>query len=254
MNELKLPDVYEAAARATINERCALAFLHDVRGSMQALFSALELLGRSATAGGNPERVAKACDLARRAITRHEKSTIDTLAVLTLQHTDAAALDVGALLKDAVHFLRNDAVNKMVRVTVDAPPGLTIWGDRTKLQTVLVGLLTAAIDDLPAGAELALSIERSAADILLTIGSSAGYDGTQFPPQDLFQPPRGLVQPKHLTLLFARQVLGANGGNIRVEAAAGPHGALYLRYPVFDGELPEATKSLAATRQSETAK
>jgi C4-dicarboxylate-specific signal transduction histidine kinase len=254
VNDLKLPDVYEAAARATINERCALAFLHDVRGSMQALFSALELLGRSAKAGGNPERVAKACDLARRAITRHEKSTIDTLAVLTLQPTDAAAADVGALLRDAVHFLRNDAANKAVRVTVEAPPGLAVWGDRTKLQTVLVGLLAAAIDDLPAGAELALSTERAAADVLLTIGSSAGYDETPNAAQDLFQPPEGRVQPKDLTLLFARRLLAANGGSVRVDAAYGPHGAIYLRYPLFEGELPETTKSLAATRQSDTAK
>lgn len=52
MNELGLTDLYEAAARATINERCAPAYLHDVRGSLQALLGALELLGRSARAGG----------------------------------------------------------------------------------------------------------------------------------------------------------------------------------------------------------
>jgi signal transduction histidine kinase len=236
VNELKLPDVYEAAARATINERCALAFLHDIRGSMQALFSALELLGRSAKAGGNPERVEKACDLARRAITRHEKSTIDTLAVLTLQPADAAPLDLAALLRDAVHFLRHDASNKAVRLLLDAPAGLNIWGDRTKLQTLLVGLLTAAIDDLPAGTDLQLSIERAATDALVTICCSAGYCETQHAPQDLLQPPQGRVQPKDLTLLFAKQFLAANGGSIRVDRASGPHGALYLRYPLLDGE------------------
>ena len=47
MNDLglSLTDLYEAAARAAINERCAPAYLHDVRGSLQALFGALELLG-----------------------------------------------------------------------------------------------------------------------------------------------------------------------------------------------------------------
>jgi signal transduction histidine kinase len=236
VNELKLPDVYEAAARATINERCALAFLHDIRGSMQALFSALELLGRSAKAGANPERVEKACDLARRAITRHEKSTIDTLAVLTLQPADAAPLDLGALLRDGVHFLRHEAANKAVRLSLEAPSGLTIWGDRTKLQTLLVGLLTAAIDELTAGADLQLSIGRVAADVLVTIGSSAGYGESQDAPQDLLQPPQGRMQPKDLTLLFAKQFLAANGGSIRVDRSSGPHGALYVRYPLLHGE------------------
>ncbi len=73
MNELTLPDLYEVAARASINERCAHSYLHDVRGTMHALFSAVELLGRSAQgAGGNQERIHKACDLAR--TTRRQRS------------------------------------------------------------------------------------------------------------------------------------------------------------------------------------
>jgi len=56
---LSLTDLYEAAARATINERCAPAYLHDFRGSLQALFGALELLGRSARAGGGDLRASR---------------------------------------------------------------------------------------------------------------------------------------------------------------------------------------------------
>jgi len=73
---LSLTDLYEAAARATINERCAPAYLHDVRGSLQALFGALELLGRSARAGGGDlARVEKALPGGRSAATKNRQLT-----------------------------------------------------------------------------------------------------------------------------------------------------------------------------------
>src|SRR5882762_5714526 len=173
VNDLGLTDLYEAAARATINERCAPAYLHDVRGSLQALFGALELLGRSARAGGGDlARVEKACDLARRAISRHEKSTIDTLQVLTSQQTMATAVEIGALTRDVVHFLRNDAGNRAIRITVAAnSEDVYVWADRAKLQTVLAGLLTAAIDEAPAGGELPVTIDHVRDEAAVSIGS-----------------------------------------------------------------------------------
>jgi signal transduction histidine kinase len=228
---LSLTDLYEAAARATINERCAPAYLHDVRGSMQALFGALELLGRSAKAGGvDLARVEKACDLARRALSRHEKSTIDALQALTSQQSMAAAVEVGILTRDVVHFLRNDAGNKAVRITVASSKDLNVWADRAKLQTLLAGLLTAAIDEIRVGGELPISIDRVGDDVAVSIGSHAGYDDIHAAP-DLSRRPTLRFQPKELTLLFARDFLAANGGRLTVDKGVQPQGALTIYYP-----------------------
>src|ERR1700692_2497413 len=144
---------------------------------MQALFGALELLGRSARAGGGDlARVEKACDLARRAISREEKSTIDALQVLTSQQSMAAAVEIGTLTRDVVHFLRNDAGNKAIRITVaSSKEDLNVWADRAKLQTLLVGLLTAAIDETRVGGELPISIDRVGDDVAVSIGSHGGF-------------------------------------------------------------------------------
>jgi signal transduction histidine kinase len=227
-----LTDLYEAAARATINERCAPAILHDVRGSLQALFGALELLGRSARAGGGDlARVEKACDLARRAISRHEKSTIDALQVLTSQQTMATAVEVGALTRDIVHFLRNDAGNKAIRITVVAnSEDLYVWADRTKLQTLLAGLLAAAIDETQAGGELPITIDHIGDEVAMSIGSDAGYDEIHAAP-DLTRRPAPRFQPKELTLLFAREFLTANGGRLTVDHGVQPQGSLTIYYP-----------------------
>lgn len=231
MDQLGLPDLYEAAARATINERCALAYLHDIRGSMQALFSALELLGRSAKAGsGNPERVEKACELARRAITHHEKSTIGALQVLTLQPTEATAVDVGALLTEVVHFLRNDAANKEVVMAIDGTEVVSIVAERAKLQTLLVGLLAASIDDAPPGTMLQLSFRRSNDSAVVSLGSDAGYGRAQ---EAMVTPDlQNRLRPIELTLLFARRFLAANGGRLEIDPSGSPRGELRLYYPL----------------------
>jgi len=232
VNELRLPDLYEAAARATINERCAPAYLHDIRGSMQALFSALELLGRSARSGSvNPERVERACELARRAISHHEKATLEALQILTLQHVDAAAVDVLSLATEVVHFLRNDAATQDVLLNVTGTPGVSISAERARLQTVLVGLLTAAIDETPPGASLLLCIDRVGDNAIISLDSDAGYKEVS-EKADLWNCPHSRLRTKELTLLFARQFLAANGGRLEINAAALPRGAMRVYYPL----------------------
>jgi hypothetical protein len=230
VNELEWSDLLETAARATIIERCAPAYLHDVRGSMQALFGALELLGRSAKSGCDPVRVEKVCDLARRAISNHEKLTMGVLQILTLQHVEAAVLEVGMLLSEVAHFLRNEAAAKEVVITVSKAAELYISAECARFQTLLVGLIADAIDDVPPGTELKLSTERRDNDAVISIGSDAGY-GEIRGTQPLSWRSQGRLHPRELTLLFARQLLTAKGGRLEIDPGPPPSGALHLYYP-----------------------
>jgi two-component system sensor histidine kinase HydH len=238
----------EVAARASINERCALAYLHDVRGSMQSLFSAVELLSRSARGGGNPERIDRACDLARRAINQHEKTTLGALEILTLQHIEATAIELGPLLREVIHFLRNEAGAKDVTIRVSGDEDLRISAERAKLQTLLMGLLTAALDALPSGSSLEVSMTRSDEDALVTVGSAAGYS---YPEQlnELMDRAHGRLEAKELTFLFAKRFLAANGGRLGIDPTAGAEGQLTIRYPLF-----ASSRSFAAIRASGTEK
>ena len=168
-------DIYEAAARANINERFAPTSLHDVRGTMQALFSALQLLLRSAQSGADPLRVEKACDLAKRAMAHHEKSTTEVLQLLTLERTEAVNIDLNRLVLDVAHFLRNEAAVKGVKLSVAPSADLAITVERGKLHTLLVGLLAAGIDTLAAGEELHVSTLREDGDAVVAISSDAGF-------------------------------------------------------------------------------
>jgi signal transduction histidine kinase len=230
VSELELPDLFTTAARASINERCAAAFLHDVRGTMQALFSAFELLGRSARMGADSVRVEKACDLARRAISQHEKSTLDVLRMLTLQHSAASEVNLGDLVHEVTHFLRNDASNKQVTITVASAPGLNVCAERAKLQTLLMGLLTAAIEEIPSGTELPIAVRRDGPDAVMVLGSHSGFADTRNLDQ-LLAHPIGPLRSRELTLLFARRFLADQGGRLEIDATAASNGELRLYYP-----------------------
>ena len=231
VNGLKLPDLYTVAARASINERCAPAFLHDVRGTMQALFSAFELLGRSAKMGGaNPLRVEKACDLARRAITQHEKSTLDVLQLLTLQRHAACLVDLSELATEVTHFLRNDAAAKNVSLVMNRTAPVTISVERSKLQNLLVGLVTAAIDAAPEGAELPVTVSREGEHVVFSIDCHTAF-GAARNVDELFDQPLRPLHSGELTLLFARQFLAANGGRLQIDGSDPMRLVARLFYP-----------------------
>ena len=232
VNFRNLSDLYEVAARATINERCATAYMHDVRGSMQALFSALELLGRSARKGNTDlDRIEKACALAQRAIHFHEKSTLEAFHILTLQDVECIEVDVAALMNDVVHFLRNDAANKEVVVSVSGAAAGPIVAERAKLQTLLVGLVADAIAATPSGRHLPIVVASEASLAIVSIGSSAGYTVSD-QARSLGGDPDQPLLPHELTLCFARQYLSNNGGRLEIDAAASPQGSLRLYYPM----------------------
>jgi signal transduction histidine kinase len=230
LDEMDSPEIFEAAARALINERCAPAFLHDVRGSMQALFSALELLGRSAKMGGaNPLRVEKACDLAQRAILRHEKSTFELLQLLTLQQAEPVAVDFGELLQEAAHLLRNDAATKGVTITTSLATDVFIRVEKAKLHSMLVGLFTAAIDAMEQGAELTIALQRTDDRASLTIAFDAA--------RPLNRGGEAARQPPHaanLTLRFAHQFINSNAGCLEIDSDVGERRVLRLHLPSFN--------------------
>jgi hypothetical protein len=231
MKDVELNDLYEISARANINRRCATAYLHDIRGSMHALFSAIELLGRSAKSGdGNQERIDKACELAKRAIGNHERTTLGAVQALALLDFDAAAVDVAVLAAEVVQFLRNHAAVKEVAVTTAAEGPVIVVAERAKLRALLMGLIMEAIDGSPSGADLRVAVARTGDDAVVSIGCAPGCAAISAT-QEFLPPANGRLDPLELTLVYARQYLRENGGRLEIDAGAQPRGELRLVYP-----------------------
>jgi len=231
MDDLYLHDVVEAAARATINARCARAYMHDIRGTMQALYSGFELLSRSAkSTGENLPRMEKACDIAKRAITNHEKSMVGVMQQLTSRHTAPTEVDLGVLVEEVLQFLRNDAAVKEASFQFTNSGNFTVSAERDRLHLVILGLMTTAIDEMPRGSELCVLLARSGKDALLTIGSGFEFAEAR-DPASFWRHPEASLRPGELTLMFARQFLMANGGRLAFDENAAGNGALQIYYP-----------------------
>lgn len=254
MTIIEPPELFDVAARANINARCAHGLLHDLRGSMQALFSAVELLDRSARNNGDRERVDRACDLARRAIHQHEKTVIGAVALLTQQPSDVGTFDLSSLLAEVAHFLHNEAAAKEISIALNVEREVLVCAERSRLQTLLVGLLVAALDAIPTGGTLPVNLSQCGDEVLIRMGSSAGYPSLAAHSgpdvaEALAHLVAGRLDRNDLTLLFARSFLQAGGGRLEIDAAEAPHGSLQIFYP-----LAGSSRSFAATRASATEK
>src|ERR1700723_1495399 len=78
MDTWQAGDVLDAAVRTLINERCRQAYVHDMRGDLQAIYSSFELLARSAKHGAaNAVLIENASSIAKRAMAHHEQALFE---------------------------------------------------------------------------------------------------------------------------------------------------------------------------------
>jgi signal transduction histidine kinase len=76
-------------------------------------------------------------------------------------------LDAGALLRDTAELYEPAAEEKGVALEVDAPPGLTVTGDRMRLRQALANLLDNAVKYTPPGGHVRLGVRREPGRIVL---------------------------------------------------------------------------------------
>src|ERR1700751_3341723 len=82
-------DVLDAAVQTLINERCRRAYIHDMRGGLQAVYSSVEVLARSAKHGAaNTGLIDNAASMAKRAMAAHEQALLDIVNQV-MGHDDA---------------------------------------------------------------------------------------------------------------------------------------------------------------------
>lgn len=158
---------------------------------------------------------------------------MEVLELLTQQQAAAALFDVGPLVTDVIHFLRNDAAGREVTVTLTAEDALQIHTERTKLRTLLVGLVTLAIDRTPSGAELHVVVARRDHEALISIGSDGGYKSAPSAEQWEIGSMQA-VTVQDLTLLFATRFLTANLGRLEIDSSAPPRGTINIYHPSIE--------------------
>ncbi len=228
----QIDDVFDAALQTLINDRCRHAYVHDIRGRLQAVYSSVELLARSAKQGAvNGTLIDNASALAKRALANHERDVLEVVNQLTVSEDKPVVINVANLIDDVLRFLRNDAASRDIRIFVGGGKDVQVSAPHNELRTLLLALLALSIDALPAGAELHIGISREREDACVELRSELSF-GEIRSAEALLRAGSSVVRPRDLILVSARHWLQKHAGRIVVDPGAGLHKALRIYYPL----------------------
>jgi hypothetical protein len=233
MNTWQAGDVLDAAVQTLINERCHRAYVHDMRGGLQAVYSSLEVLARSAKHGTpNTVLIDNASSIAKRAMANHEQALVDIVNQVAGPDDVPAVVNFAGLVKQAQQFLRNDALSKGIRLGLSGCEDVLVFSQRNKLRSLILGLLALGIDGSSTGAELHVDLRRAEGYALLELRSDMTYNDIREAEDLLCHDPVDLC-PQELVLGFARRWITANGGRVEIHSAVGTQqSGLRIYYPL----------------------
>jgi hypothetical protein len=210
--------------------------LHEIRGGLQALHSAVELLIRAAGAPGeNPALAEKASGLARRAVQKHERSLVELVNHLTPQSENATALNLGEMINEVMRFIRNDSASKSITFRLESAADVFVLAQAHKFRMLVLGLSSALTDALAPGTLVDIAVTRA--------GSSASVEFRPVMPCSSVPNPESLRHTDGATTsLFELMAAltgrwtALNGG--RIELSTEPHlpTALRIYYPLASSE------------------
>jgi signal transduction histidine kinase len=230
--DLRLADVFDAAMRMLIIDRCRQAYVHEMRGGLQAVYSSIELLVRSARQGAaNAALTENASAMAKRAIANHERALLEIFDQVAAPINTPVAVNMAGVVRDALRFLRNDATSKDIRIDVHAGEELWVTASVNRLRTFFLGLLALSIDTLPAGAELQIEVRSSGDDGCIELRSEVSL-GDGRTAADLSRDAGRCVAPDELVYGCAHHWLQKDGGRFEVDSVAGSNRALRIYVPL----------------------
>jgi PAS domain S-box-containing protein len=163
---------------------------------------------------------------------------------------DKAVQSVGATLESVAAFFQPVILAKRARLITDTTQGagLQVCADRNLLETVLLILLSNALDAIPPGGEIRMVCSRLPADRLrITVGDN----GAGVSPEDLarvFEPFFTTKEPGKgtgLGLAIARNFVAEHGGSIRLESEQGHGATAIIELPLAVVPAPQPVEALA---------
>ncbi len=158
MNDTEWPVVMEDALRGHLSRRCRRAYAHDMRNGLQGIYGGVDALARAARAA-KPTSIPleQVAQFVQQAITNHERGLERILESIAPEDAVIAPVAVDELMGALARFLTNDAARNGVRLKLDLGGKMLAAVVPAQLRLVFLGLLTDAIDSIPAGGDIRIS-------------------------------------------------------------------------------------------------
>jgi signal transduction histidine kinase len=213
------------------------AFVHDLKAPLNAMVMTLELL-RLGLQGGEADEAARAKQLKYVGVLNEEIHRFDRQLRTLLSHTAQSgdgpqALDLRTVVQELDALIAPQAKRQRVALTVQLPDEpVTLVGHADRLKQAMLNIIINALEAMPEGGELAITLEvREGAASLTLRDTGPGI-------------PRALldtIYDMHFStkssgtgvgLFVARSVMQAHGGTIEVRSAPGEGTTFILTLPL----------------------
>lgn len=222
--------------------RLYLSVVHDIRAPLGAVVVHVELLRATfqnvdAAQDGVLERARGYLAVVDQELQRLRRSLDSLLNHAALPRDDLEELDARDLIHDVENLLGPQCVRQKVALKVRVPDGpVRVLGTRDALKQALINLGINALEAMPEGGTLNLSLEGVDSKATISIADS----GPGIAPEI-----RDRIFTMHFTtkrtgtgigLYVARVVVEANGGQIRVDTEAGRGARFQIDLPALPQE------------------
>ncbi len=224
-------EILESAAHSLILARCRQAYAHELHSGLHPIFLAVELLGRAASvAAKNPGLLEQSSALAKRAMSIHEKSTVELFKQITIADELPSVVNMGAMLDEILRLLRTDLERKAIAFKFTNSPDVVVQARAYTLRLLLLGLIAMTIDELSEATDLSLVLMRAEGGALIEMQANIDFPPIDMPEMLLTSGVADSLTPCALVLAAARQWFTANGGGLELGQSSPV--AMRIHYPL----------------------
>jgi signal transduction histidine kinase len=198
----------------------ASSLAHEVRNPLNSINLQLVLLSRRVAKLGAQEEMAGLLETARREIARLDSLVEEFLSLSTIDRISLAAAQPEEVVREVTDLLAPMARTRGIEVSEDLDGPLPpISMDREKIKQVLINVMRNAIEAMPEGGSLRMSIRRSDDTVAIDVADT----GTGIAPGlDVFD---FFVSTKRggtgLGLPIARRIVEGHGGALSYHSEPG---------------------------------
>ena len=236
----------DAEAANRLKDEFLATLSHELRTPLNAIMGWAHVLGQSA---GDRSTVQRASTVIKQNALAQAQLVEDILDVSRIVGgklvLDTAAVDLKTTIEAAVDSLMPAANAKSIRVERRLMHGITVVGDRDRLQQVVWNLLSNAFKFTPKNGCVNVELSEESGDASVSVSDNGIGIAPDFLPFvfDRFRQADSSMSRRHnglgLGMAIVRHLVELHGGTVSVTSPGEGKGATFwLRMPKCVGELP----------------
>jgi signal transduction histidine kinase len=223
--------------------RLAGSLSHEIRNPLNAIFLHLDIVEEELRQPTLSDRsqIGQSLTIVKEEVVRLHNVMEDYLSLARLSHLQCASDDVRLLLEAVIREVRNQLEAHKISLRTEGLEGLgEIALHKPTLQRALLNMVQQAIEVMPPGGNLTLRGWRTSSHVHLAVHHS----GESLKPNALPQPSRfsktTAIEPAHLRLYVAQEIVTAHGGVFEASSAPGEGTTVTMMLPIMGpgGNMP----------------